>query len=391
METPLGAPPAVPSHVVRLSLRAESEARDLVAYPETRFTWESDDILWVEAPWMRTRITGCPAETRATRTTSEALVAELAQWPHLRRLPYWFHVPRSDTAGDARVTPSSTETAAHPTPPCERDVASIVSRARDLGFEGWVWPLHAVVERARCARAPESCDALSVYGLLRREVLLHDTRSNSLGRDVHAFFTREDSGVASHGGPRHELLLRLVHTSLRVTSLAPRILAPACRLPGELGALVRAFVEGEQGHDVFARRSLRLLTAEASVCSLPPPHPALELVLEVLALCAKGSPLALAVALFAFERLSFDVPTWSPWSALGACDARHAREGVGKHAEINEREQHSDVGLALADALRRVTLGDALVAARLTELCVWLRARVLEDLYAPCVDGPRDP
>ncbi len=146
------------------------------------------------------------------------------------------------------------------------------------------------------------------------------------------------------------------------------------------------FVAGERGHEHFAIHSLQLLTESQSSCMLYPIRPELKLLMNILKACATSSPLGLAACLFCFEGLSYDSPTWSPWKSLEALDQRHGETGVGRHAQINQSEKHSDIGFELARLLPVQKFEDVCLAARLTELCVKTRLRLFSNVLKGRLD-----
>ncbi|HYW13682.1 MAG TPA: hypothetical protein VE871_17095 [Longimicrobium sp.] len=333
----------------------------MALYPEVTHTRASNGTWVLQAPWMRSMIDGfVPGLEPAT-------AEDLYSFGNVKRLPFWFHPPRSsrDRAHDQGARPFD-----------EQALVEFLVDCRATLNRDFSWLLDDVLLRSNCRDANDTFDPLSLFGAMQRLILLDSMILNDLGEKV------RDALKSWGTSQRKSLFLDLVHVSHYVTRNAPGMLLEALNFTGAAETCLREFLAEEQDHDVFARKSLLLLTGDQSSCGLFEPPKELSLLMELLRMCAHASPLALAACLFIFEGLAYDTPVWTPWDVLAHMDHRHRQQGVGRHTMINERARHGDIGYTLAQALPGQSAAEASLAVRLTELCVELRLQLVLGIYS---------
>ncbi len=330
-------------------------------FPEVDAT-RQDSAIWVlKAPWMHSVIDGFP------HGQGPGTLAELYHFEKVRRLPYWFHPPRPASELVCDQNPGLLD---------EQALTDLFLQSQSILETHFTWSLDAIIEAAQCPDDSNSLDPLSLYGGLQRLILLDNLEIDDWGTQIHEAF--KQSPVSQ----TNQLLQTLVHISHEVTRRAPQAIHRALRLSGRAESCVKNFLADEKDHDVFAKKSLQLLTQDQESCSLfHAPHE-LSLLIELLAFCARTSPLGLASCLFIFEGLSYDGPVWTPWTELAKINPEHDRRGVGRHTAINDRARHGDIGYQLAKVLPAQSLADACLAIRLTELCMLLRKQLLAKVYS---------
>ncbi len=330
-------------------------------FPEVCATKQDCEVWVLKAPWMHSIVDGFP------QGQGPGSLAELYHHEKVRRLPYWFHPPRLAT----RLTPDQNSEALD-----EELLANLFLQSRNLLATDFSWPLDAIMEPAHCPDEPELLDPLSLFGSIQRLILLDSMEMDDWGLHVHEALQH---ATASE---KNQLLQTLVHISHEVTRLAPQAIHRAMRLSGLAESCMKNFLDDERDHDVFAKRSLQLLTKDQESCALFHAPLELPLLIDLLAICASTSPLGLATCLFIFEGLSYDSPVWTPWTELAKGDPEHNRRGVGRHTAINEKARHGDIGYQLAKVLPGQSPADACLAIRLTELCMLLRKQLFAKVYS---------
>lgn len=134
-------------------------------------------------------------------------------------------------------------------------------------------------------------------------------------------------------------------------SIAPAL---ATAVTPQRRAMLEDFLAGERGHDAFVRKALAAADIAAAAPWQSRPLPATFLLAASLSVYAKQHPASFYAALSLFETPQpvFLTLFEENCARVGLPDGFH--RPLRAHAELNEREGHGDIGLALMSTLEVV-------------------------------------